>query len=325
MQNCLDDVVAANDTRSISQNISRVEGVVGARTHLLCAQLFMVSADVTFLQEQACSCRSLHSAAAVQAHTAALQFISVVVESCVRCAVRRQKQRHRRVRVAAAALALYRPHFAGARGTSQQLWILRVRWGGGRWEVGGGRWDGGGWRGRCDICNVSEHSQVHQPSPRARARPRGLRRCVPHAMLQKAQAAAAVGRASWHRQLAAHVRSLWFHLTGVEMVVKGDGRAYTFNIKTDSVVADDMYQHPFRLPSGLWHTLRLPWESFIRTRRGKELSSQHRLDPSNIIRYPLFSPLLLRTSRATTRPIPHSRAAALQLRHQRGRPRGGAV
>ncbi len=28
--------------------------------------------------------------------------------------------------------------------------------------------------------------------------------------------------------------------TGVEMLVKCDGRAYTFNVKTDSVIPDDM-------------------------------------------------------------------------------------
>jgi NADH dehydrogenase [ubiquinone] 1 alpha subcomplex assembly factor 1 len=69
------------------------------------------------------------------------------------------------------------------------------------------------------------------------------------------------------------------------MLVKCDGRAYTFNIKTDSVIPDDMYQHPFRLQAGDWQTLRLTWPGFIRTRRGKELASQHQLDPSNIISY----------------------------------------
>jgi hypothetical protein len=44
------------------------------------------------------------------------------------------------------------------------------------------------------------------------------------------------------------------------------------------------YQHPFRLPAGTWQTLRLSWPGFIRTRRGKELATQHQLDPSNIIR-----------------------------------------
>ena len=28
--------------------------------------------------------------------------------------------------------------------------------------------------------------------------------------------------------------------TGVEMLVKSDGRAYTFNVKTDSIIPDDM-------------------------------------------------------------------------------------
>ena len=31
--------------------------------------------------------------------------------------------------------------------------------------------------------------------------------------------------------------------------------------------------------------LRLSWPGFIRTRRGKELCSQHQLDPANIIRW----------------------------------------
>ena len=44
------------------------------------------------------------------------------------------------------------------------------------------------------------------------------------------------------------------------------------------------YQHPFRVPAGTWQTLRLSWTGFIRTRRGKELDTQLRLDPSNIIR-----------------------------------------
>jgi hypothetical protein len=73
-------------------------------------------------------------------------------------------------------------------------------------------------------------------------------------------------------------------LSGVELLVKGDGRAYTFNIKTDSVIPDDMYQYPFCLPAGSWNTLRLSWPGFIRTRRGKELANQHQLDPSNIVR-----------------------------------------
>ena len=75
------------------------------------------------------------------------------------------------------------------------------------------------------------------------------------------------------------------YCTGVEMLVKCDGRAYTFNVKTDSVIPDDMYQHPFRLQAGDWQTLRLAWPAFIRTRRGKELASQHQLDPANIISY----------------------------------------
>ena len=49
-------------------------------------------------------------------------------------------------------------------------------------------------------------------------------------------------------------------------------------------VCENRYQHPFRLPAGTWQTLRLPWPGFIRTRRGKELATQHQLDPSNIIR-----------------------------------------
>jgi hypothetical protein len=82
------------------------------------------------------------------------------------------------------------------------------------------------------------------------------------------------------RLLSNHI----FSIIGVEMHVMGDGRGYTFNIKTDSVIPDDMYQCPFRLEAGTWHSLRLSWPSFIRTRRGKELASQHQLDPSSIIR-----------------------------------------
>ena len=52
------------------------------------------------------------------------------------------------------------------------------------------------------------------------------------------------------------------------------------------------YQHPFRVPAGTWQTLRLPWPGFIRTRRGKELDTQLRLDPSNIIRLPNVPPPL---------------------------------
>ncbi len=148
-----------------------------------------------------------------------------------------------------------------------------------------------------------ESAQVHQPSSSIRAQPRGLRRC------------ACGGR----RAAAAALNTMF---AGVEMLVKCDGRAYTFNVKTDSVIPDDMYercalthpkfvtfqqvqaphtascfsarslpvlsiyryQHPFRLPAGSWHTLRLSWPGFVRTRRGKELASQHQLDPCNIIR-----------------------------------------
>lgn len=76
-----------------------------------------------------------------------------------------------------------------------------------------------------------------------------------------------------------------FVVAGVEMLVKGDTRGYTFNVKTDSVIPDDMYQHPFRLQAGDWQMLRLTWPGFIRTRRGKELATQHELDSSNIISY----------------------------------------
>ena len=102
-------------------------------------------------------------------------------------------------------------------------------------------------------------------------------------------------------RLFSRQRVLTLLLAGVEMLVKCDGRAYTFNIKTDSVIPDDMYQHPFRLPAGSWHTLRLSWPGFIRTRRGKELASQHQLDPSNIIRSqclpPPLSPCIPRSDR----------------------------
>lgn len=56
--------------------------------------------------------------------------------------------------------------------------------------------------------------------------------------------------------------------------VRGDGRRYKFNLRTDSGFDGITHQATFEPPAGEWAVVRLPLESFAATWRGRPASAE---------------------------------------------------
>jgi len=64
--------------------------------------------------------------------------------------------------------------------------------------------------------------------------------------------------------------------------VRGDGRRFKFNARTDSRLDPPVYQHAFETTRGAWQEHRLGFAQFIPSFRGRVLSNAPRMNPARI-------------------------------------------
>ncbi len=69
---------------------------------------------------------------------------------------------------------------------------------------------------------------------------------------------------------------------GVALKVKGDGKLYSFRVKTDSSFDGINYKIDFLTKANQWLEVKLPFSKFVPTFRGKRLANEKPLDPSQI-------------------------------------------
>lgn len=69
---------------------------------------------------------------------------------------------------------------------------------------------------------------------------------------------------------------------GVIIKIKGDGRTYQFNARTDDRFDGVFYKSEFQTIDGQWITLKLPFQKFIPTFHGRIVSDAPELDPGKI-------------------------------------------
>mgnify|MGYP001826955301 FL=1 len=68
--------------------------------------------------------------------------------------------------------------------------------------------------------------------------------------------------------------------SGIEILVRGDGRRYKFTLRDDSAENEAVHRVPFETRSGEAQTIQLPFEDFEAWRRGRRLGDAPKLDPS---------------------------------------------
>lgn len=69
---------------------------------------------------------------------------------------------------------------------------------------------------------------------------------------------------------------------GVRVRVKGDGKTYRLNMKTEKHHDGFLYQHDFHSGEGEWIEHSIPFEAFLPFFRGKPAKDSPPLDPGNI-------------------------------------------
>ena len=70
--------------------------------------------------------------------------------------------------------------------------------------------------------------------------------------------------------------------TGIELVVRGDGRRYKLNLRDDARFDGVVHRVDFETRAGETLTLRLPFSDFVPTFRGRVLRDVERLDTGRI-------------------------------------------
>jgi monofunctional biosynthetic peptidoglycan transglycosylase len=73
--------------------------------------------------------------------------------------------------------------------------------------------------------------------------------------------------------------------SGVEVRVRGDGRIYKLNLKTDTSFDGVQYRTSFVTREGEWQTLRIPFTRFQPSFRGRPVPQAPPLDPARIISF----------------------------------------
>lgn len=71
--------------------------------------------------------------------------------------------------------------------------------------------------------------------------------------------------------------------TGMEVRVRGDGKAYQLLVKTDAEEGGVQYFYYFLTREGVWQTWRLPFEGFRAHYRALPLAGWARLDPAKVV------------------------------------------
>ena len=69
---------------------------------------------------------------------------------------------------------------------------------------------------------------------------------------------------------------------GIELAVKGDGKAYKLSLTTDPRYDSIVYRISFTPAPGEWSLERLPFDEFVPTFRGERVPEAPALDPSCI-------------------------------------------
>lgn len=69
---------------------------------------------------------------------------------------------------------------------------------------------------------------------------------------------------------------------GIALRVKGDGKQYKLNIKTDAQFDSIMYQGEFATEKGIWQIVKMPFAKFVATYHGAVLSDVPKLDIKSI-------------------------------------------
>jgi hypothetical protein len=64
--------------------------------------------------------------------------------------------------------------------------------------------------------------------------------------------------------------------------LRGDGRGYKFTVRTDSNLDSPLYQAAFPTQKGEWKELRLPFNRFVPTFRGRVLNDVPPLNPAQV-------------------------------------------
>ena len=70
--------------------------------------------------------------------------------------------------------------------------------------------------------------------------------------------------------------------TVVCIEVRGDGKRYKLNLRTDALFDGVAYQAAFQPAPGVWQLLRLPLVSFLATRRGRPVENMPPCDPASL-------------------------------------------
>merc|ERR1712159_864284 len=71
----------------------------------------------------------------------------------------------------------------------------------------------------------------------------------------------------------------------LELEVKTDGRVYIAQIKTESAMEDDLYQHVFSTRPNQWEQVVLPFSEFVLTWQGWVEGENVPLEPQRVIRF----------------------------------------
>jgi monofunctional biosynthetic peptidoglycan transglycosylase len=72
---------------------------------------------------------------------------------------------------------------------------------------------------------------------------------------------------------------------GIVLRVRGDGKRYKLNLRTDAAFDGVQYQAAFDTRAGEWLEVRLPFDTFQARFRGRRLQGVPPLDPSRIVTF----------------------------------------
>ncbi len=69
---------------------------------------------------------------------------------------------------------------------------------------------------------------------------------------------------------------------GIAIRVRGDGKRYKLNLRTDASFGGIVYRVPFETGEGEWKELRFPFSDFMASFRGRAVPDAPPLDPASI-------------------------------------------
>jgi NADH dehydrogenase [ubiquinone] 1 alpha subcomplex assembly factor 1 len=75
---------------------------------------------------------------------------------------------------------------------------------------------------------------------------------------------------------------------GIALRVRGDGKRYQLNLRTDTQFDGVNYRATFATEAGQWLTLRLPFSEFLPSFRGQQLKDAAPLDTRRIVTFGLL-------------------------------------